>query len=1012
MSNTTLKENVRKKWQKGVALLFALGILGLLLVMALGFATNSIFDQLIATNNSNNASARVIANSGLERVRMMLQNHADKMAHLTAAAFDFKSWGILGYSNSSIYPPTPPAAPIAVSAVAKSDMLSNASFFGAYTTWNVNMDANINWIYLKSDNRLIGRMAYIILNRADLDPTKLVKPDVDETLATEPRVGADANEINLTPVISFLPAGLLAAMAPTPAITVADIVRRCNYSYESHTTQPNPGVFDEKWLDYQFMFRKIYDGDPNPLVIPALPPLAQFNPALTGANSMASYFQQWFIYNSKNSQEAFWLDKNIDGKITMTRDPATGEVYSEELLHRFNLARIWNTDFPNTAALYSTLLLSTAATGGIPNVNIFQKPSAGGDLWTDDKFDGYGIPWLATFGMKNSGTTVQIPAVTGPIYPIWVDDDATFKETFDFVKDRRHQIAANLVDYCKPDTAAVTSDVTPANWGATSPTFTGNKKTPYINELGIQIKATAIRSDLGASDSQVSVTVDVEAAPELIDIYGLAAYTNSTITIYYDLYYTFAGSSVGPPATVDLHDQVGTVPILSTDWPGVGAKYAIPVGGVNIYTSTSTYTILQTDPVNIDINNLVLTVKKIILTYDGRNVDCSNIVTANPNTGSSTTWGLKQQLTYLASVKGTVACDSFMGFQTNDPRQNLNPGDWTKRETAIVLAAGASRPFNDYNTTTTVGTLGAINTAVNPIAGTDTETVAEPAYNSTAGTRLSTAFIREAPIVSPWELGFIHRGKAWETLNLHRYDENKKALAIAVDNGSGVYNIFSAGGGLYAAGDANILDQIKMNSYPKNYKVDISNQYKTAGGRYAVIDALFTNILSGSSLTATAPGITGGAAISAADISSISGAIAPHIDYLTRAQLINDIAAVDPVLSYTTKALKDEIIGKSVNLIDFDSYYTVILIAQTIKDVGTAGGIDIIKKDSNGTYNFTGANQAKLGVFDCLDTGFTNAKGEKIYAYADEITSTLKVQALIHKKIDGSCEILSVKYIQ
>ena len=99
MSNTTLKENVRKRWQKGVALLFALGILGLLLVMALGFATNSIFDQMIASNNGNSSAAKTIAQSGLERIRNMLQNYEAKMRDI-AAPNNFMTNGIFGYSHS------------------------------------------------------------------------------------------------------------------------------------------------------------------------------------------------------------------------------------------------------------------------------------------------------------------------------------------------------------------------------------------------------------------------------------------------------------------------------------------------------------------------------------------------------------------------------------------------------------------------------------------------------------------------------------------------------------------------------------------------------------------------------------------------------------------------------------------------------------------------------------------------------------------------------------------------
>ncbi len=991
MSDTTLKENVLKKWQKGVALLFALGILGLLLVMALGFATNSIFDQLIANNTGNSSAAKTIAQSGLERVSNMLQNYSGRISHLTGAN-DFRTAGILGYSYSS--DTTDFTTSNAGWLTARSDMLSDNRFFGSYTTWNAGtMDPKINWIYLKSDNRIIGRMAYIILNNADLDPGKLVKPHVDESAAAEIRLGAEANEVNIGSVSATLSAAML---------------KQFNYSNALYA-EAFAGAFEGNWIDYQFMFNQFG-------VIPGFD------------NAMKINFQRWFICKSKDSPEAFWIDNNADGKITMRRD-AAGNVYSEEMIHRFNVARNWYNDFldvtlmPDKVAVYKKILLSTAASGDIPNVNIIQKPPAGA-LWTGEFFDGLGIPWLATFGMKDSGVPhVQIPPATNPsdpYYPIWVDDDANFKDNFASVRDRRHQIAANLVDYCikdsDPPVIPPTSDVVAANWGITSPTFTGNKKTPYINELGIRIGALATRTVdiVTPTDTNVNVTISVDVAPELIDIYGISTYKDSIITIYYDLSYTLTGS-LGPLATVNLTDQIGTVNIPVAQWPGVGARYAIPIGWTNIYTSTlptaaTYYTTLGTDAVNIDINSLVLTVKKIILNYNGLNVDCSNIATI----GGSTSWGLIKQLTYASNAVGTVTADSFMGFQTNDPRQNLNSGDWKNLEDPVLAGTGL-RAFAQYNATKT-GTLGIKNdlnktwtAPVDPslVAGLDAEdiTVTDPAYISPA-LHLSTAFIRQAPMVSPWELGFIHRGKAWETLNLHKYDVNKKVLAVAVNNGVGVYNIFSAGGGLYADGDANILDQIKMNGYSKNYKIDINNRCHDAGG-YVIINSLFTNILSGSTLTSAPPGMTGGNPISAGNIITIKDAIINNT-YSTRAQLVNDIATVAPISAYGTKALKDEIIGKFVNLIDFDSYYTVILVAQTIRDVGGPAGTPIVinKKLPGDTLNTS--ITAELGKFDLK---VVIGPPDKYY-YADDITSTLKVQALIHKKIDGSCEILSVKYIQ
>ena len=53
--------------QRGVALIFTLGILGLLTVMALGFASTAMLNQKIASNSAGASSARMLAQIGVQR---------------------------------------------------------------------------------------------------------------------------------------------------------------------------------------------------------------------------------------------------------------------------------------------------------------------------------------------------------------------------------------------------------------------------------------------------------------------------------------------------------------------------------------------------------------------------------------------------------------------------------------------------------------------------------------------------------------------------------------------------------------------------------------------------------------------------------------------------------------------------------------------------------------------------------------------------------------------------------
>ena len=130
-----------------------------------------------------------------------------------------------------------------------------------------------------------------------------------------------------------------------------------------------------------------------------------------------------------------------------------------------------------------------------------------------------------------------------------------------------------------------------------------------------------------------------------------------------------------------------------------------------------------------------------------------------------------------------------MDYQVADPRQNLNEIDWNEEvDSGVYLDISTITP-------TSFGSFGTVNTNYfipNPGGNSDSEP------STTEPWELSTAYIRNAPMLSPWELGFIHRGKAWQTLNLKKYNMTEWE---AGDSG---------GGNDYSDGDANLLDQIKM----------------------------------------------------------------------------------------------------------------------------------------------------------------------------------------------------------
>ncbi|MFA6104557.1 MAG: hypothetical protein WCV67_20950 [Victivallaceae bacterium] len=908
-----------KSWRKqqGIALIFALAMLSLLLIMAIGFATSAIFEQKAASNSASSTNARILAQSALNRVITLL--------------------GVYGANVQYSYDKYNPTTP-----TNNNDMLSHLSSFvsGApLYTWK-NTDP-VGWEYLEvndgTDNRLIGRFAYQVIPVAGLDPGALVAPGVDESLGTEPRPGKTVDEINLMSVST-------ADIVPPPSGIHADAKK---LSYTAIGQYPGPAT---GWQSFKNLF------------------------TLTGITdtTLQTKFLKWFMLDTSRlkAKEAYRLDKS---------DPA--------YYHRFNLNRDWNTDFPPAVyppvAMYEKILLDkTPASPGTPDGVPDQMPAAYSVSTTND---GYGIPWLAFFGYDKTGAL-----------------DNTQKGTFASVIDRRRQIAANLVDYCRADagtTIPPSSDVDPANWGATDPAFTGNKKTPYLNELGLDFRVTATRNP----STKITVSILADMTAELIDIYGITApMATANIRVYYTVSYNFTGTTgIAVPAAVAGTVQYVDILIPAGNWTGI-KRYATPTGWAHAY--------LTTTPVNnVAINkntgativvNPTVTINKAILNYNGINVDCAKVNTAST---SNITISLPKK------TSTTLYGDYFVSFQVNDPRQNLNAGDWFKTETTAVAAATGYSPY----TTGAKGTLNSRNnfngSLVNSAGGPDADGT-DPAYDNTAGKPgLSTAYIQGGPMKSPWELGFIYRGAAWETINLKAYDSDKATTFI--NTGSGII----PGGAAYITGDANVLDQIKMDNNTTNYKVNINAATDPATLQNVALQALLRNIPLGS--TCADPGGTG----VKINETNYPGALAKLVTavsartYQTRAAVAALAALYNGTCGIpvgTADAKQEELIGKFINLTDVSGrYFYIIVLAQAIKDIGGPGGagIDIIKKSTDGTkvFKFTAANggrAAKLGTFD-----YDAATG----LYADEIIGEQKIKVLISLEPPSNTpRIISYEFIE
>ena len=66
--------------EEGMALLFALGFLALMLILGLGFVTTSLLSQKLAVNNGSRAQARMFARSAMARAMLNVMLYNDQAA--------------------------------------------------------------------------------------------------------------------------------------------------------------------------------------------------------------------------------------------------------------------------------------------------------------------------------------------------------------------------------------------------------------------------------------------------------------------------------------------------------------------------------------------------------------------------------------------------------------------------------------------------------------------------------------------------------------------------------------------------------------------------------------------------------------------------------------------------------------------------------------------------------------------------------------------------------------------
>ena len=779
--------NKRMERERGVALIFTLAMLGLLMMLLLAFVGSMSVKKTVSSNAANKCQLDLLVNSAVSRLRLHLEasEKAGKNLDETVSNADDSD------DVSSLTAPR--------SAKTSFSKIEFKCPEGDETLYDTNLvsgqEDEIEWIYVKDpvSDSYFGRVAYAVIPNAH--------PILDlKAMGSEMRVGDQYNELNMSDFSDGFKSNSMVT------VDKSNILNRDAYAvfYKDDS-------FDVENMNFLNIF--------------------------TTANGL-------------NSEDTY-----------LYRNPKTaGGEYRDSVWRRFDLGNDVLVDHEGTA-FYSDSMPSDsrvkALLGSEDDTTMGFDPNRMRYFDDNDKINNpddrnaYCLPFFKKFEE----------------FPTSEKDNVTFEDPSDW----RNQIAANLIDYMLPADSPVTSDQTPetetiseyntnlsekitsqASWDldvsnfGNWPKYTGNKRTLYINEAALVVMLNITRTG-GA------VNVKVNAIPivELIDIYNLYDENNSELDNLVKRYFVGMSGKVSMGVSVNgLKEQQIELSVADrymrpNTYESEG-KYFLTTWydeDKNIFEDEVTIYNVIGDSVNVHLNDIKIELNGVkLLRHEKPSssvdsnvyipVDFAKIRTSfEGNESVSLTDGASYDYYILA------------GAYTNDPRQNLNPCDWVcyDEDGPDIDGNDTQRIGREYEFVKDQFDLTSYTKAITDLNNIDEERITlgvrnNPDYRKTLFNKddedidddeiaaefkadlnpderpISTAFIREAPIRSLWELGFIHRGVKWQTINLKTVQASSDSDVTSFDPS-------------YEKGDAEILDMVCLN-YKNSPKFDINAKAK------------------------------------------------------------------------------------------------------------------------------------------------------------------------------------------
>lgn len=780
--------------QRGVALIFTLGILGLLTVMALGFASTAMLNQKIASNSAGASSARMLAQIGVQRALTAVALYTADAANNAVGFSDIFS---REYESG------------------KTGNQNTCDFIWKLTTkindiplYELPVDydnkSGVTWQYVTdpsdtTNNTLIGRYAYVVVPYyGALDPSVNYGQSFTDSTANPDNKLFTVYNIDMDK-------GISKGLKDTFGITSLE-------KTDGAIKTSLDDVYGKRFYDLSdYVKRILYD--------------KSWGEA-TGFENMLKrmklfyYLKNIFAINPYAYPEAYWIDCDKTG--------SDQKRASDHYLHRLSLdALVADWEGVSDGNYASKIDSLTNA----DNITSLQYSSTAPGVSP--------LPWLAAW---------QGPESSDLESANWTADLQKKQIAANLIQ---YNLGAD-----KPSVSNVaTNAFSDTDVKGPELEYLGIGRHPYINEIGVEARVVATGT-FDSTDPTVDRTLSYTLKPslsfqaELVNMYDTVAIDVSKYKLYFYGRFSFTCKKT-PDGTDDTitwstsgsgtenHVLLGSVVpgAFSSGYSSMilPADDSILSTSVKTECSSPSLTGTLTVPANtVDYENkfllitgMNLQITKVVLVAD------STLIRdyAMPEAAAVTETNVGNIPTLVAEPNYYVK-----SYQTADPRVNHYPSDWKKGEkyntpqnySAAVLAK------IDADGITAV-TPGAKNTELlekytDKFNGTDydKETVTEIACTGTATGRLSSAMIRHGKMRSLAELGLIHRASPFQTLNL------KKARYIKRDT-----ELKKAGGASYKEGDANILDQLKLrgNDVMKQYgKVNINT------ASHETLQALFNSV--------------------------------------------------------------------------------------------------------------------------------------------------------------------------